>query len=265
MLFLIIRLSYIIATMYHTYIFIPLYNMLIGIMDLFPWMDIGVAVIVFTCVVKFILFPLSKKAIISQIKMKAVEPKVAVLREKYKSDQKVMGQKLMELYKENNVNPFSMLLPILIQFPIIIAMYSVFANSGLPVVNESYLYSFIHVPVADVNFLGLIDTTKTSLLISVLVAVSQFAYLQYNSIQQKKSPSNVGGISAGSQASSILASSAIMDRMKYIFPVIIFIISLNLSAAIGIYWVVSNLFTLGQDYWVRHSHSKKMLKLLEVK
>lgn len=250
--------------MYHTYIFIPLYNMLIGIMDLFPWMDMGVAVIVFTCVVKFILFPLSKKAIISQIKMKAVEPKVAELREKYKSDQKLMGQKLMELYKENNVNLFSMLFPILIQFPIIIAMYSVFARSGLPVVNESYLYSFIHVPVANVHFLGLIDTTKTSLIISILVAVSQFAYLQYSSIQQKKS-STATLNTKDSSVPSVFAGNAMMNQMKYIFPVIIFFISLKLSAAIGIYWVVSNLFTLCQDYWVRHSHSKKMLKLLEVK
>ena len=66
--------------MYHTIIFQPLYNGLISIIDLIPWIDVGVAVILFTIIVKLILFPLSKSALLTQVRMKEVEPEANRIR-----------------------------------------------------------------------------------------------------------------------------------------------------------------------------------------
>src|ERR1700741_4052054 len=98
------------GAIYHAIVFNPLYNGLIGLMDLFPWMDAGIAVIVFTIIVRLILFPLSKKAIVTQVKMKEIQPQIDKLRETMKDDREGQTVKMMQLYKENKVSPFSSIL-----------------------------------------------------------------------------------------------------------------------------------------------------------
>src|SRR3954468_22797585 len=93
--------------MYHTIIFQPLYNGLIGLIDLIPWIDVGVAVILFTVIVKFVLFPLSKSALLTQVRMKEVEPEANRIRTQYANDRQLQAQKTMELYKSKGVKPFS--------------------------------------------------------------------------------------------------------------------------------------------------------------
>lgn len=247
------------SNLYHTFVFDPLYNGLIGLMDVLPWIDAGVAVILFTCIIKFILFPLSKKAIISQIRMKKLEPEMASIRAQYKGNQQVLGVKLMELYKIHKVNPFSMLLPLIIQLPIIFALYSIFAHSGLPHINSEILYSFISVPEVKVHFLGILDITKKSIILSLITALSQYVYLDYTARQQKsnkknseKSDTKKNAIGTPGFAEDFGRS--MTNQMKYFLPVIIFFVTYSISAAIGIYWTVSNLFTLAQDYYIRKKH-----------
>lgn len=252
--------------LYHTFVFDPLYNGLVGLMDLLPWIDAGVAVILFTCIVKFILYPLSKKAIISQIRMKRLEPEMSRVRAEFKGNQQLMGVKLMELYKVHKVNPFSMLLPLIIQIPIIFALYSIFAHSGLPGINMDILYSFIQAPTVDVNFLGILDITKKSIIFSLITAASQYIYLDYTARQQKKTADEAtlaAGNSGKPQKTNRPKDAAsfaedfgksMTTQMKYFLPVIIFFVSYSISAAIGIYWTVSNLFTLAQDYYIRRKH-----------
>ncbi len=142
--------------LYTNFIFNPLYNALIYLLDLFPFLDIGIAVIVFTCLVKFVLYPLSKKALVTQVRMKEIEPKMKEIRTKYANDQKKQAEAMFALYRNAKVNPFSSIIVLVIQLPIIFALYAVFARSGLPVINEAILYSFIQPPVIDMNFLGLL-------------------------------------------------------------------------------------------------------------
>lgn len=237
--------------MYHTFIFDPLYNGLIGLIDLFPWMDAGIAVIVFTIVVKLILFPLSKKAITTQVRMKELEPQLNKIKEMHKGDKQAQSLKTMELYKTSGVNPFSSFLQLLIQLPILWALYRIFMNSGLPVVNMSYLYSFIHAPVINMHFLGLLDVSKPSIFLSIVAAAAQFLQLHFS--LAGSSAKNPAGKSAGGAAD---IAQNMNKQMKYIFPVMIFFISYRISAVIAIYWTVSNLFTLGQELVVRRRLAK---------
>ena len=85
--------------MYNEFIFRPLYNGLVGIMDVFPWAGVGVAVSIFTVIVKVILYPLSKSALLTQVRMKGIEPEANKIKAQYANDRQVQAMKVMELYK----------------------------------------------------------------------------------------------------------------------------------------------------------------------
>jgi YidC/Oxa1 family membrane protein insertase len=228
--------------MYHEYIFRPLYNGLIFLFDALPWLDAGVAVILFTCIVKLALFPLSKKAIITQARMKEIQPEVDALQKKYKDDKQALSLATFEIYKKKQVNPFSSIILIFIQLPILIALYSIFVRSGLPVVNESLLY-FTKIPVIDMQFLGLFDIAGKSIILSLIAGIAQFYQIKYalgKTPEKKENPTFQEDFARNMSV-----------QMKYIFPIIIFVISYTGSGVVAIYLTISSLFTLGQELYVK--------------
>lgn len=212
-------------------------------MNLLPWFDVGVIIILFTGIVKIALFPLSKKAVIAQIEMKKLEPELKKIKEKYKNDSQEQARKTMALYKEKKISPFSSLLTTLIQLPIIFALYFVFLKSGLPEINETLKYAFIATPQSiNMVFLGLINITNKSAVLAVLAGVSSYFQMKHS---MPALPAQTGEKSFQNDLSRSMSM-----QMKYVFPVIIFIVSLNISGAVALYWVASNLFTLAQEVFV---------------
>ncbi|HEY4494808.1 MAG TPA: YidC/Oxa1 family membrane protein insertase [Candidatus Paceibacterota bacterium] len=234
--------------LYHTFVYDPLYNGLIFLMDILPWIDAGVAVVLFTITIRLILFPLSKKAIVTQVRMKELEPELNRIKENMKDDRQGQAMKMMQLYKDKKVSPFSSFLVLLIQLPIIYALYSIFVNGGLPTVNESLLYSFVSIPTINMDFLGLVDIGAKSVLLAVLAALSQFFQLHYSLASMKT-------VSKSSNSQMDMAQN-MTKSMKYVFPVIVFLISYNISSVVALYWTISSLFTLAQELVVRR-HLKR--------
>ena len=217
-------------------------------MDLLPWIDAGIAVIILTIIVRLILFPLSKKAIVTQVRMKEIEPELNRLKQTV-ADKQQQALKVMALYKEKGVNPFSSFLVLLIQLPIIYALYSIFISSGLPTVKTTLLYSFVSVPTISMNFLGLFDVGARSIPLSVIAAIAQFLQLHF-------SLASSGPTQKSSSPQADMAQN-MMKNMKYIFPFIVFFISYKISAVVALYWTVSSLFTLGQELVVRRHLEKR--------
>jgi YidC/Oxa1 family membrane protein insertase len=234
---------------YNTFVFDPLYNGLIYLLHLFPWMDIGIAVIVLTIIVRLALFPLSKKAIVTQVRMKEIQPALENLKRTV-PDKQQQALRVMALYKEKKVNPFSSFFVLIIQLPIIYALYSIFVRSGLPVIQSALLYTAIN-PLIDMHFLGLFDLGVRSIPLSIFAAVAQFLQLHF-SVSAVQSPDK----SSTEAPSSMDMAQNMMKNMKYIFPVMIFLISYKISAVIALYWAVSSLFTLGQELVVRRHLAK---------
>lgn len=233
--------------MYHTIIFNPLYNGLIGLFDLFPWMDAGVAVILFTIIVRLILYPLSKKAITAQVKMKQLEPQLNKIKALHKGNTQEQSLQTMALYKQSGVNPFSGFLLLIIQLPILWALYSIFVRSGLPTVNPAFLYHYVSVPVINMHFLGLLDISKRSIILSLCASAAQFLQLHFSiATSGVRTPTAAGAAPGASDIAQNMSR-----QMKYIFPVMIFFISYRISAVIALYWTVSNIFTLVQELVVR--------------
>ncbi len=230
---------------YHTLISTPLYNGLILLMDGIPWADAGIAIILFTFLVKLILFPLSKKAVVTQIRMKRIEPEMTRIKQQFKNDRQRQALETMNLYKTQNINPFSGILLVFIQLPIIFALYSVFLHSGLPVVNTDLLYSFVKVPVVNMIFLGWVNIAQKSIILSVIAAVCQF--LQIRLTMPKVAPKAADHVPSFQDD---LARS-MNTQMKYVFPLIIFFIAYKASVTVALYLIVSSLFTIGQELWIR--------------
>jgi len=232
--------------LYHTIIYVPLYNGLIFLMQILSFIDVGVAVVLFTIIVKLILFPLSYKSVKTQASMKKLEPELNALKLKYESDKQEQAKQIMAFYKEKEVNPFSGFFLILIQLPIIFALYSIFLRSGLPKINIDILYPFVHAPsFVNMKFLGLIDISKKSIVLSLCAAVSQFFQIRYSMPKPAALPDGT------KQSFKDDLARSMSFQMRYIMPVVVFFISYGISAAVALYWSVSNLFMIAQEVYVR--------------
>lgn len=226
----------------------PLYNGLISIFNIIPWVDAGIVVIIFTIVVKLILFPLSVKATKSQLQMKSIEKDLNDIKEKYKDNKEEQAKQIVNLYKDRDINPFSGILILIIQLPIIIALYRVFLVSGLPNVTTELLYWFVHVPdFINMNFLGILDIRNKSTILALLSGLTSF--LQFKYAQPLESDTNKN--SPTSDFSRIM-----QIQMKFGFPILMFIISRSLSSAIALYFITSNVFTIFQELYIR-KHIRK--------
>ena len=237
-----------ITNFFSTVFYNPLYNGLVFLINHTPGADLGVAVIVFTCVVKFILLPLSKSSVVTQIKMKALEPELNKLKERTVNNKEEQARKMMEFYKENKLNPFSGFFLLLIQLPIILSLANIFYRSGLPHIDASLLYSFIPNPqTVNVLFLGLLDITKKSVWLSILVGITQFVQIRYSVPAFK--PSGKGGKQEDFARSMNV-------QMRYTMPAIVFLISFSLTSAISLYWITSNVFMIAQEVYFRKTIKK---------
>jgi YidC/Oxa1 family membrane protein insertase len=235
---------------FHLFFYNPLYNGLILLLGTLPIADVGIAVILFTALVKLILFPLSAQSVKTQMKMKQVQPALDVLKEKYKDNKEKQAQELMNFYKVNGINPFSGVLLLFIQIPIIFALYFIFLKGGLPNINTAILYEFVknHIPSGvNMEFLGLFDISKPQVVLAIIAGISQFAQVQFSvpAVKKVDNPSFKDDMARSMNV-----------QMRYILPLFIFIIALKVSGAVALYWITSNLFIIGQELYMRQTIKK---------
>ena len=217
----------------------PLVNILAFLISVTPGGDVGVAIIVLTILVKVILYPLSQRAIVSQAKMNLLAPELNKIKASGASKEE-QARLTFELYKTNKTNPFSGCLLILIQIPIIFALYYVFLK-GMKFEN-GILYSFVKAPEhINMLFLGFFDIGGKSLVLAILAGFSQ--YLQAHFMPQPTKPKEKTGSFQESFAHSM------QMQMKYIFPFLVAFIAYSVSGAIALYWLTSNVFAVGQQIY----------------
>lgn len=234
-----------------TTFFQPLYNILVFLTGILPGADVGLAIILLTVIVRLALFPLYHKSTKTQAKMKEIEPELRSLKEKHGQDREAQARATMELYKAHGINPFSGFLLLLIQLPIIFALYEVFKGSLN--LHTDLVYSFIKFPETTSHlFLGMIDITSKSLLLAVMVGLTQFIQMQ---LALPPLPPKKDG---EKQSFGDEMSRNMQLQMKYFLPIVIIFIARSLPIAISLYWITSNLFSVGHELIVK----KKALELL---
>lgn len=231
-----------IISLYQDFFFQPLFNALVFLTGLMPFYDLGLAVILLTVLVRIIIFPFTHRSIVTQIKMRAIEPEIKKIREKYKNSQQELAQKTMELYKAHGVSPFSGCLMLIVQFPVLIALYQVFLNSIHT--SSHLLYSFVLLPeTIHINFLGLINLSETNIVLAFLAGFSQFIQMRLAVPPGSGKEEKHAGIED--------MSKKFMKQAQYIFPIVIILISLRFPAALALYWTTSNIFAILHEGVVR--------------
>jgi YidC/Oxa1 family membrane protein insertase len=237
------------STLFNTILFHPILNALIFIYNILPFNDFGVAIIILTVAVRLILSPLSIKAIRSQRAMSKLQPKIKEINEKFKNDKQAIARATMELYKEYGVNPFSGCLPLLIQLPILLALYKAF-SSGLNPEGIFGLYSFITNPgVINTVFLKFVDLTGHSPLLAITAGVLQWFQSRLAMKNMPTTPS-----SSGKSGSSEIATAMMGKQMLYFMPVMIIIIAWGLPAGLAIYWVTTTIYAIFEQLYINKKY-----------
>jgi len=209
--------------LFHTYIYNPIFWLLNVIYQNASFHDLGIAIILLTVIVRVVLLPIFYKGAKDQTTIQKIQPHVKKIQLDHKDDKERQAKELMELYKKHSVNPFSSILFLAIQIPIFIALFRIFTNG----VNSSAFGNHI--------FLGFIDLGAKSLILALIAA-----FLQYLQLKMMV-PANLG---AGG------AAAANQKIMMYAGPAITLLVMFNLPSAIGLYWSVSNLFSIGQQFYI---------------
>jgi YidC/Oxa1 family membrane protein insertase len=223
-------------SLFDTIFYQPLFNILIIFYQYIPGHDFGIAIILLTVLIRLILYPLSIRAIRSQKSLQDIQPKIKEIQKKYKEDKEKQIQFTLDLYKQSKINPFSSLLPLLIQLPILFALYRVFWK-GLNVAEMVNVYDFIPKPES-INpvFLGSISLDRPSIVLAILCGLSQFFQLKM------MTPKIIKG-------DEIDRFSAILQKQTlYILPVIIVLMLIKIPSAIGLYLLTATIFSIIQQY-----------------
>ncbi|MGI6727092.1 MAG: YidC/Oxa1 family membrane protein insertase [Anaerovoracaceae bacterium] len=205
----------------------------------------GITLIVFTLLVRGCLFPLYAAQIKSSVRMKDVQPKIQALQKKYANDRETMNIKMMELYREENFNPMRGCLPMLIQMPIILALFVLLRNPIAFMSNKQMLMA-VHE-----SFLWVPDLSQPDpWILPVLAGIATF--FSFSLTQALSAPSGDLGSTAG-----------MMKMMKFFFPVMIVWMGRSFPAGLTLYWFIGTLFmicqTFGMRKW-RKSYEKKAVK-----
>src|SRR3989338_338795 len=226
--------------LYNTILYEPLLNAVVFLYNILPGNDFGLAVIALTIIIRLIFFPLTVKTILSQRALSRINPQMKAIKDKFKNDVQAQSAAIMKLYKENNVNPLSGCLPLLIQLPILIALYQAF-GAGFKPDNLGLIYNFITKPenINPISF-GFLNITSRSVILAIITGAFQFIQLRQN---QNLMQNNSDGVQKEMQA--------LNKQMLYIFPVMIIIIGWNLPAGLLLYWVTTTLFSMGEQKYIR--------------
>lgn len=176
--------------------------------------NFGIAIILATIIIKLILLPLTLKQDKSMKQMKLIQPELEKLKEIYKNDPQTLNVKTMELYKEHKVNPAGGCLPLLIQLPILWALFAVL-RSGIIPENETFLWMIL---------------SKPDPLYILPILNGAVSFLQQKLMGSSDNPQ--------------------MKNMMYMFPAMMVFISLKMPAGLQVYWLASSICAVVQQYWI---------------
>lgn len=257
--------------MFTTVIVQPIFNLLVLIYNLIPGHNFGLAIIVFTIIVRLLMWPLVKKQLHHAKAIRDLAPEVKKIKDAAKGNRQEVSRLTMELYKERQINPFASLGIVLVQAPILIGLY--FAIQRLiknPQEVINFSYNFLHfgwldqlahnIHQFDSSLFGLVDLTRTALgpkgtywpalIIVALSAVVQFIQSKQlmpaskDARSLKKILSEAG---KGKQADQSEVNAAVGRGTLFLIPFFVFIFGLNFPAALPLYWLVSATVALVQQ------------------
>ncbi len=267
----------------------PIFNLLLAIYSYIPFADFGIAVILFTIIVRFALWPLVVKQLHQVRAMRKLQPELAKIKKAAKGNKQLEGMQMLELYRKHGVKPFRSILILLIQLPIFIALFQViqiFTTHRDAI--EKFTYGFMKnlEPVRELIanpdsfnnlFLGFIDITKTAInspnvlsglflvLLAVAAALTQYLISKQTSPQSssKRLRDVLAEAGEGKQPDQAELNAVMASKMIKFLPFMMFFIMMSLPGAIGLYYVTSNVFAAIQQHFLLKRNKEEMDELAD--
>jgi YidC/Oxa1 family membrane protein insertase len=268
----------------------PIFNLLVLIYGLLPGHNFGLAIIIFTILIRLFMWPLVKKQLHQVKVMRKLQPDLKRIKKEAAGDRRKESMLMMELYKERGINPFGTIGVLILQIPILIGLYI-----GLqkvvkdPMAINNFAYPFLqhlpwidyishHIKEFDTTLFGVIDLKRSALgpagaywpamLIVVSSAVAQFFQSKQLTPDSKDSRSLRNILSEakeGKQADQSEVNAAVGRSTRYLLPFMIFLFTVNIASALALYWLVSGLTALVQQSIVLREDAEEMESAAETK
>lgn len=240
--------------MFHTIFYEPVYNLLVVVLTIVPFHDIGAAIVIVTLIVKLFLLPLNLSALRTQYLMKRLEPEMNKIKELQKTNPQESSKMMIELYRKEKVNPFASLFTVILQIPIFFALYFVFSKGMIS--DSNSIYSFVTFPetIKTLAF-GLFDVTQKNIPIAILVGISSYILARRQTVDM------VSKKEKHEESFQDQFMKSMKIQLLYVLPVIIGFSSAMLPSALGLYWFISNVIGYAQDVYMKnklaHLHPDK--------
>ncbi|WP_156842639.1 membrane protein insertase YidC [Novosphingobium aquimarinum] len=215
----------------------PIFWVLISLFNLVG--NFGVAIILLTCIVRGIMFPVAQRGFASMAAMKAIQPKMKAIQDRYKDDKQKQQQEIMKLYKDEGVNPVAGCLPMLLQIPVFFALYKVLILA-IEMRHQPFVLWIKDLSAPDplhiLNLFGLLPFDPPSFLgigiLALLLGITMFLQFKLNPAQMDP----------------------IQQQMFMIMPWFMMFIMAPFAAGLLIYWITSNLLTIAQQKYLYSRH-----------
>ncbi len=220
-----------------TFAFLAKPILIYGLKGLYKYVhNYGVAIIILTIIIKLLTWPLTSKSVTSMKQMEKIQPELATLKEKYKDNPQKLNQEMMLLYRKHGYNPLGGCLPMLLQFPIFIALYSALSNA-IELHGASFLwikdlsmpdsvYTLPYIPFFGDKALGVTGVHP----LAIMMGLAMFG-------QQMLSPKT---------------GDATQRRMMYIMPAVFIVIFYNMPSGLVLYWFMNQVLTMGQMFYLHY-------------
>lgn len=232
------------SSIFNTILYQPIFNIFVFLYNIIPGHDVGAVILAITILVRLALYPLTGSSIKSQRALQDLQPKMAAIKKQYADDKQKQTQAIMELYKTNKVNPLASCLPMLIQLPILIALYMVLRD-GLNSKNlADSLYPFVANPdTINQISLGFFNMAKPNYVLAVFAGLAQ--YWQAKTLSRKNPPKEAG---EGGKDEAMM--SMMNKQMLYFMPAMTVLIGFSLPAGLTLYWFFSTVLMALQQVWL---------------
>lgn len=275
--------------MFTTLIVQPVFNLLVFIYALLPGHNFGLSIILFTIVVRLLMWPLVKKQLHHAKAMRELQPELKRIKKEAKGNRQREQLLVMELYKERQINPFASIGLLIVQIPILIALYSVINRIITdPSQLVSFAYPFIQsvgslpelakdISLFDGTLFGVVDLTRTALAsgggiywpaMGIVVASAVTQYFQSKQLMPKdKDARSLKAIlkeaGSGKQADQSEVNAAVGRSTRFFIPAMVFIFTVNLPSALSLYWLASGIIAIIQQSRVLGQDSKELEEIAD--
>lgn len=222
------------ANLFNIVIHKPLFNILVIFYDSVAWQDLGLAIIFLTILIRLLLFPIFHESLRQQKIQQSLQPHIKKIQDKHKDNKEAQTKAILGLYSEHKANPALPLILILIQLPVLFALFNIF-NVGITEASLNSLYAFVPRPeTINHTLFNFLDLTKASFYVTGLAAIAQYLQSKLSIAKQKPGETQTDAERIG-------------RSLIYIAPLITILVLWSLPAAIGLYWITTTMFSAVQQ------------------